>query len=278
MTRWWSTAGAAVPSPTRTRSTGWTTRGSTSASRGPFTVPRSPQGQPVVIQAGQSGRGKLFAARWGELIFASYKTLAIAKAQYAELKGAVSAAGRDPDSVRIAPPSMPWSARRGRWRRRRKPIWRAWRSRRMRSAYWVSPELRLLEARARRRADRCRHGRHHRAARAARPHHRRLRHEQPDAAPLHREERPRHHLRDAGLLRHRGRCRRRDGGMVPGRGLRRLRRRRDPPPRRLRGLLPLRGAGAAAARRLPPGYAGTTLRENLGLPKSVARGAPTMRL
>ena len=74
------------------------------ASRGPFTVPRSPQGQPVVIQAGQSGRGKLFAAKWGELVFASYKTLAIAKAQYAELKGAVSAAGRDPDSVRIAPP------------------------------------------------------------------------------------------------------------------------------------------------------------------------------
>ncbi|MGA8902912.1 NtaA/DmoA family FMN-dependent monooxygenase, partial [Bradyrhizobium sp.] len=38
-------------------------------SRGPFTVPRSPQGHPVIIQAGQSGRGKQFAARWGELIF-----------------------------------------------------------------------------------------------------------------------------------------------------------------------------------------------------------------
>ena len=36
-------------------------------SRGPFTVPRSPQGHPVVIQAGQSGRGRRFAARWGEL-------------------------------------------------------------------------------------------------------------------------------------------------------------------------------------------------------------------
>jgi alkanesulfonate monooxygenase SsuD/methylene tetrahydromethanopterin reductase-like flavin-dependent oxidoreductase (luciferase family) len=32
-------------------------------SRGPFTVPRSPQGHPVVIQAGQSGRGRHFAAR-----------------------------------------------------------------------------------------------------------------------------------------------------------------------------------------------------------------------
>src|SRR6202789_2312405 len=38
-------------------------------SRGPFTVPRSPQGRPIVIQAGQSGRGKAFATRWGELMF-----------------------------------------------------------------------------------------------------------------------------------------------------------------------------------------------------------------
>jgi FMN-dependent oxidoreductase (nitrilotriacetate monooxygenase family) len=73
-------------------------------SRGPFTVPRSAQGHPVVIQAGQSGRGKQFAARWGELVFASYKTLASGQAQYKELKAAVAAAGRDPDAVRIAPP------------------------------------------------------------------------------------------------------------------------------------------------------------------------------
>jgi alkanesulfonate monooxygenase SsuD/methylene tetrahydromethanopterin reductase-like flavin-dependent oxidoreductase (luciferase family) len=31
-------------------------------SRGPFSVPRSPQGHPVLIQAGQSGRGQSFAA------------------------------------------------------------------------------------------------------------------------------------------------------------------------------------------------------------------------
>src|ERR1700730_16079436 len=35
-------------------------------SRGPFTVPRSAQGHPVLIQAGQSGRGRKFAARWAE--------------------------------------------------------------------------------------------------------------------------------------------------------------------------------------------------------------------
>ncbi|MEO3475339.1 LLM class flavin-dependent oxidoreductase [Roseomonas sp. CAU 1739] len=73
-------------------------------SRGPFTVPRSPQGHPLVIQAGQSGRGKTFAARWGELIFASYKSLTSAQAQYRELKSAIAAAGRNPDHVHIAPP------------------------------------------------------------------------------------------------------------------------------------------------------------------------------
>src|SRR5579875_764713 len=41
-------------------------------SRGPFTVPRSAQGHPVIIQAGQSGRGRRFAARWAELVFVAY--------------------------------------------------------------------------------------------------------------------------------------------------------------------------------------------------------------
>ncbi len=72
-------------------------------SRGPFTVPRTPQGRPVIIQAGQSGRGKSFAARWGELIFASYKSLDDAKANYKEVKAAIAAEGRNPDKVVIAP-------------------------------------------------------------------------------------------------------------------------------------------------------------------------------
>jgi alkanesulfonate monooxygenase SsuD/methylene tetrahydromethanopterin reductase-like flavin-dependent oxidoreductase (luciferase family) len=41
-------------------------------SRGPFSVPRSPQGQPVLIQAGQSGRGQSFAAKWADLVFVIY--------------------------------------------------------------------------------------------------------------------------------------------------------------------------------------------------------------
>jgi FMN-dependent oxidoreductase (nitrilotriacetate monooxygenase family) len=72
-------------------------------SRGPFTVPRSPQGRPVLIQAGQSGRGQAFAARWGELVFAVYPSLAAGQAAYRGFKDQIAAIGRDPDKVRVAP-------------------------------------------------------------------------------------------------------------------------------------------------------------------------------
>src|SRR5919206_1983645 len=69
-------------------------------SRGPFTVPRSPQGHPVVIQAGQSTRGRRFAAQWGELIFVSYRDLAFGKSAYADLEAAAAEHGRDPDGMK----------------------------------------------------------------------------------------------------------------------------------------------------------------------------------
>jgi FMN-dependent oxidoreductase (nitrilotriacetate monooxygenase family) len=73
------------------------------SSRGPLTVPRSQQGHPVILQAGQSGRGLAFASRWAEVVFAKYPTLENGKKQYKALKEGVANAGRDPDSVRIAP-------------------------------------------------------------------------------------------------------------------------------------------------------------------------------
>lgn len=76
-------------------------------SRGPFTVPRSKQGHPVVIQAGQSERGQKFAARWGELIFAGYGSLENGREQYAELKDAAASNGRDPDQMKITTIAMP---------------------------------------------------------------------------------------------------------------------------------------------------------------------------
>ncbi len=74
-------------------------RGKYLRSHGTFTVPRSPQGHPVVIQAGSSDRGKSFAARWAETVFVAYPDFEDAKRQYAAFKAAVAAQGRDPDSV-----------------------------------------------------------------------------------------------------------------------------------------------------------------------------------
>jgi FMN-dependent oxidoreductase (nitrilotriacetate monooxygenase family) len=70
-------------------------------SRGPFTVPRSPQGQPVIIQAGQSGRGRRFAGRWAEVVFTASPNKALSQRGYAELKDEVARAGRDPDRVHV---------------------------------------------------------------------------------------------------------------------------------------------------------------------------------
>jgi FMN-dependent oxidoreductase (nitrilotriacetate monooxygenase family) len=79
-------------------------------SHGTFTVPRSPQGRPVVIQAGSSGRGKAFSARWAELVFVAYHDLASGQREYKAFKDAVAAAGRNPDHVKVATLCNPISA------------------------------------------------------------------------------------------------------------------------------------------------------------------------
>lgn len=71
--------------------------------RGPLTVPHTPQGRPVVIQAGQSGRGRRFAARWAELVFLILQNLEIGRRHYREFKDAVANEGRDPAQVLIMP-------------------------------------------------------------------------------------------------------------------------------------------------------------------------------
>lgn len=80
-------------------------------SRGPFTVPRTPQGRPVLIQAGMSGRGTQFAARWGEVIFAPEgATIKSSQDHYARLKGETERLGRDPDSQYLCMAMLPITA------------------------------------------------------------------------------------------------------------------------------------------------------------------------
>jgi FMN-dependent oxidoreductase (nitrilotriacetate monooxygenase family) len=71
--------------------------------RGPLTVPRTPQGRPVLLQAGSSGRGRDFAARWAELIFTGDPGIEVARTHYRDQKERIAKLGRDPDSVKIAP-------------------------------------------------------------------------------------------------------------------------------------------------------------------------------
>ena len=71
--------------------------------RGTFTVPWTPQGRPVIIQAGQSGRGREFAARWGEILFVIYPSLEFGRPVYRDMKAEIAAAGRDPNQVTICP-------------------------------------------------------------------------------------------------------------------------------------------------------------------------------
>lgn len=56
----------------------------------------------MLIQAGQSGRGQQFAARWGDLIFVLYPNLEFGKRSYAEFKAALAARDRDPAQVCVA--------------------------------------------------------------------------------------------------------------------------------------------------------------------------------
>ncbi len=71
--------------------------------RGPLTVPRSPQGRPVLLQAGSSGRGRDFAARWAELIFTGDPDIDIARSHYKDQKERMGAGGRDPEAIKMLP-------------------------------------------------------------------------------------------------------------------------------------------------------------------------------
>lgn len=71
--------------------------------RGPLNVPRSPQGYPVLVQAGSSEDGKEFAARYAEAIFTAQQTLEEAQRFYADVKGRLGKYGRHPDELAILP-------------------------------------------------------------------------------------------------------------------------------------------------------------------------------
>jgi FMN-dependent oxidoreductase (nitrilotriacetate monooxygenase family) len=74
---------------------------------GPLNSPRSPQGHPLLVQAGSSESGKEFAARWAEAIFTATPTIEEAQEFYADIKRRAEANGRDPEQVKVLPGLVP---------------------------------------------------------------------------------------------------------------------------------------------------------------------------
>ncbi|MER5665958.1 NtaA/DmoA family FMN-dependent monooxygenase [Streptomyces mirabilis] len=70
---------------------------------GEFGLPRSPQGQPVVIQAGDSDEGREFAAATADVVFTRHGTLDSGREFYADVKGRLATYGRSPEDLKIMP-------------------------------------------------------------------------------------------------------------------------------------------------------------------------------
>ena len=71
--------------------------------RGPLNIARPVQGWPVIVQAGASEAGRQLAAETAEAVFAAHRTLTEGQAFYADIKGRMAKFGRDPDHLKILP-------------------------------------------------------------------------------------------------------------------------------------------------------------------------------
>ena len=74
---------------------------------GALNLPRSPQGHPVLVQAGSSENGRDFAARYAEAVFTAHQSLGDARAFYTDLKRRAVEHGRDSGGVKILPGIVP---------------------------------------------------------------------------------------------------------------------------------------------------------------------------
>src|SRR6266545_2018845 len=75
--------------------------------RGPLNIGRSPQGHPLLVQAGTSEIGQAFAAAHAEIVFAVHQTLDAGQRYYRQFKAKVAEHRRDPDLVKILPGIVP---------------------------------------------------------------------------------------------------------------------------------------------------------------------------
>lgn len=79
--------------------------------KGPLNSSRSPQGRPVIIQAGSSDAGTTLAAKTADVIFTAQQTLEEAQVFYAMVKNKAKQYGRLPDQIKIMPGVSPFVGR-----------------------------------------------------------------------------------------------------------------------------------------------------------------------
>jgi len=70
---------------------------------GPLNIQRSPQGEPVIFQAGDSDHGRNLGAKTADAIFTHSPTIEQAQAFYKDLKDRAVKFNRDPDEITIMP-------------------------------------------------------------------------------------------------------------------------------------------------------------------------------
>ncbi len=75
--------------------------------KGPLNLERSPQGHPVIVQAGSSEDGKELAAATAEAIFTAWTSLGEAQAFYRDVKGRLAKHGRRPEQLLVLPGISP---------------------------------------------------------------------------------------------------------------------------------------------------------------------------
>jgi FMN-dependent oxidoreductase (nitrilotriacetate monooxygenase family) len=75
--------------------------------RGPLTLSRTPQGRPIMVQAGKSEQGQEIAASSADIVFSNDVSLDSAREYYASVKGRLAAHGRSRDSLLMLPGLMP---------------------------------------------------------------------------------------------------------------------------------------------------------------------------
>jgi long-chain alkane monooxygenase len=76
-------------------------------SRGPLAMPRSPQVHPVIVQAGQSDRGRDLAAKHAEVMFTITPSLPAMQAHYADVKARLEKFSRRQEDLAVLPAVMP---------------------------------------------------------------------------------------------------------------------------------------------------------------------------